>query len=555
MRRKTAILVIVALLFGVLPSGSFSTRNSTVKAAGNTLAGDAGDAEKEGTGNVTGQEGYGLHNPKTDESGVVTWDCVYFGNYWQMDTNRDGRVDQDDEKQPIKWRVLSVDGDDVFLLAEKDLDCRPYNTEDGDDISWETCTLRSWLNGYGAEENKEGEDYSGKGFLNEAFTTEEQSFIKKSDVVNDDDINGTEGENNTSDQLYLLSIDESMNPAYGFPSENNETETRKAQTTAYVRRQGVDTLERPENYGGWWLRSIGFYKGEADNVKNTGLVPWRGLSVHLCFATVRPVLHLNLKASSDAISTPSWSYAGTVTLKGRLDETATPAPADTAKPSGTPIAAPTVNPLGTTSPAESKKPDAESTVKPMATPTPAGTVFPIGSPSPAESKKPDEGSTVKPMVTPTPVGTTFPAGSPSPVESKKPDEGLTAAPTGTSTAAPGTTLSQPDPVLQPTAAPVPVSVGKVSSVGRVSSFKLKQKKRTVTVSWKKVSGADGYQICYSTSKKWKKKTRKLTANMKVEIKKLKKKKTYYFRVRAYRKDGAKKIYGAWSNTRKMKIRK
>lgn len=128
MRRKTAILVIVALLFGVLPSGSFSTRNSTVKAAGNTLAGDAGDAEKEGTGNVTGQEGYGLHNPKTDESGVVTWDCVYFGNYWQMDTNRDGRVDQDDEKQPIKWRVLSVDGDDVFLLAEKDLDCRPYNT-------------------------------------------------------------------------------------------------------------------------------------------------------------------------------------------------------------------------------------------------------------------------------------------------------------------------------------------------------------------------------------------------------------------------------------------
>ena len=556
MRRKTAILVIVALLFGVLPSGSFSTRNSTVKAAGNTLAGDAGDAEKEGTGNVTGQEGYGLHNPKTDESGVVTWDCVYFGNYWQMDTNRDGRVDQDDEKQPIKWRVLSVDGDDVFLLAEKDLDCRPYNTEDGDDISWETCTLRSWLNGYGAEENKAGEDYSGKGFLDDAFTSEEKFSIKESAVINDDNLlYGTEGGNNTSDRLYLLSIDESMNPAYGFPSENNETETRKAQTTAYVRRQGVDTLERPGNYGGWWLRSIGFYKGEADNVKNTGLVPWRGLSVHLCFATVRPVLHLNLKASSDAISTPSWSYAGTVTLKGRLDETATPAPADTAKPSGTPIAAPTVNPLGTTSPAESKKPDAESTVKPMATPTPAGTVFPIGSPSPAESKKPDEGSTVKPMVTPTPVGTTFPAGSPSPVESKKPDEGLTAAPTGTSTAAPGTTLSQPDPVLQPTAAPVPVSVGKVSSVGRVSSFKLKQKKRTVTVSWKKVSGADGYQICYSTSKKWKKKTRKLTANMKVEIKKLKKKKTYYFRVRAYRKDGAKKIYGAWSNKRKMKIRK
>ena len=74
-------------------------------------------------------------------------------------------------------------------------------------------------------------------------------------------------------------------------------------------------------------------------------------------------------------------------------------------------------------------------------------------------------------------------------------------------------------------------------------------------SWKKVSGADGYQVCYSMSKKWKKKTQKLTADTKMEIKKMKKKKTYYFCIRAYRKDGAKKVYGAWSNTKKVKIKK
>ena len=49
---------------------------------------------------------YGLNNPTTDSNGVTTWDCVYFGNYWQNDTNGDGVADENDEKQPIKWRVL-----------------------------------------------------------------------------------------------------------------------------------------------------------------------------------------------------------------------------------------------------------------------------------------------------------------------------------------------------------------------------------------------------------------------------------------------------------------
>ena len=62
-----------------------------------------------------------LHNP-TMINGVSTWDCVYFGTYWQNDTNGDGIADQNDAKEPIKWRVLQVDGDDVFLMSDKNLD-------------------------------------------------------------------------------------------------------------------------------------------------------------------------------------------------------------------------------------------------------------------------------------------------------------------------------------------------------------------------------------------------------------------------------------------------
>ncbi|RGF53734.1 hypothetical protein [Clostridium sp. AF36-4] len=41
------------------------------------------------------------------------WDCVYFGNYYQNDAKK---------KQPIKWRVLSVNGDDVFMISNRSLD-------------------------------------------------------------------------------------------------------------------------------------------------------------------------------------------------------------------------------------------------------------------------------------------------------------------------------------------------------------------------------------------------------------------------------------------------
>ena len=57
---------------------------------------------------VTGVEAadYGISRPQIDENGISTWDCIYFGKYWQNDTNGDGISDENDEKEPIKWRVV-----------------------------------------------------------------------------------------------------------------------------------------------------------------------------------------------------------------------------------------------------------------------------------------------------------------------------------------------------------------------------------------------------------------------------------------------------------------
>lgn len=82
-----------------------------------------------------------------------------------------------------------------------------------------------------------------------------------------------------------------------------------------------------------------------------------------------------------------------------------------------------------------------------------------------------------------------------------------------------------------------------------------KKKKAVSMSWKKVTNADGYELQYATNKKFRSIKKKKTPNTKISIKKLKKGKTYYFRVRAYKKQGKKTIYGKWSNVKKIKIRK
>ena len=63
---------------------------------------------------------------------------------------------------PIRWRVLDMQENRALLLVDRMPDCVPFHSGE-EDITWAECTLRSWLNGYGAEANKPGMDYSGSG--------------------------------------------------------------------------------------------------------------------------------------------------------------------------------------------------------------------------------------------------------------------------------------------------------------------------------------------------------------------------------------------------------
>ncbi len=317
-KRQLGLWIIGVLLIGMLSTG-------------NTVVGKTAGTSGSATEGRTTRSDYGLSNPTTNSSGITTWDCVYFGNYWQEDTNGDGVADQNDAKQPVKWRVLSVSGNDAFLLADRNLDCQEYN-DTYTSVTWETCTMRSWLNSYGAEENKEGKDYSGNGFINHAFTSAERSAIRTTNVVNHDNATyNTEGGNDTADQVYLLSIDEVTNPAYGFSSDPDEyVESRRAKNTEYAKMQGAwasSELKYAGN-GNWWLRSPGYYSSFASYVYYNGDVDRIGYSIDIdrIITAARPVLHLNLLSAS------SWSYAGIVTSEGGEIGMATPTPAPSIQP-------------------------------------------------------------------------------------------------------------------------------------------------------------------------------------------------------------------------------
>lgn len=86
--------------------------------------------------------------------------------------------------------------------------------------------------------------------------------------------------------------------------------------------------------------------------------------------------------------------------------------------------------------------------------------------------------------------------------------------------------------------------------------KVKQFKKQVLLSWKKNKQAEGVEIWVKQSKGKYKLVKALSGKKtSVKIKKLKRGKKYTFKIRAYRKDAAKKkVYGAYSNTKALKLR-
>lgn len=245
------------------------------------------------------------------EGSSTTWDCINFGAYYQNDTNGDGKIDESDEMEPIKWRVLDIskDGKTVTLLSDKNLD-KMYFNEISTEISWGTSACRSWLNGYDGQQNADAKDYSGRGFCNIAFSEKEREAIAETTLA---DVG-------TTDKVYLLSMGEVSAEKFGFEKDHKGdikySYSRTAENTTYVDIKVGGT--KGWVGGDWFLRNVTDCNKWTATVSDSGIILNAVLGRHLC--AVRPALRLNLEQAVADDGSLLWEHAGTVTTRKDNDE-------------------------------------------------------------------------------------------------------------------------------------------------------------------------------------------------------------------------------------------
>ncbi len=181
--------------------------------------------------------------------GCKGYDTITFGTYEQDNDTANG-------KEPISWRVLEKNDKGQYLvISEKVLDAKAFDPEsnggirDEANIGWDKSTIRSWLNGYGVSENKQGEDFTSNSFIDTAFTAEEKAKII------------TPPNNAMSDKIFLLSQKE-VNTYF------KDSKDYAADATPYAIKKGLNVLGSSSDksthdgscaeahcIAGWWLRS------------------------------------------------------------------------------------------------------------------------------------------------------------------------------------------------------------------------------------------------------------------------------------------------------------
>jgi hypothetical protein len=176
------------------------------------------------------------------------------------------------------WRVLDVDVQDKkkLIITEDIIEKRPYNVR-YEDITWESCTLRQYLNGQ---------------FYN--------SFAEKNRIqpqTNENKSNqwfNTVGGKSTKDHVFLLSLEEVVR--YFGDGSSAQLLANKGSQSYWIedKNNNARRAHCQNNSSWWWLRSPGFHGYDAAGILGDGAVSVCGGIVTHAGGGVRPALWLNL---------------------------------------------------------------------------------------------------------------------------------------------------------------------------------------------------------------------------------------------------------------------
>ncbi|MCR5623888.1 MAG: DUF6273 domain-containing protein [Lachnospiraceae bacterium] len=212
MKKKKIIIILVIVILIAAVVGFcvyrfvFQNKNETVSTPGHEITKEELPAEEE----------INYVEPASAQVG----DKVSFGNY---------------EDQEICWDVIDVQDGKILLMSTKLIYQSPYHNK-YENVSWETCDIRKWLNDT---------------FYNASFSDEEKEKIIETKLKNKpNDMFGTKGGKPTKDNVFLLSL-----------GEIDEY---------FVERGSLMAFTRDGTCVWWWLRSPGFKKNCAAIIGDYG---------------------------------------------------------------------------------------------------------------------------------------------------------------------------------------------------------------------------------------------------------------------------------------------
>lgn len=192
-------------------------------------------------------------------------DCVFYGTYEQDNDPSNG-------KEPIEWQVLDIKNGRALVITRYGLDMKKFHHTMDNHGSWETCQLRTWLNGE---------------FMDIAFSSNEKIRIPTVKVTADGNPGyASYGDNDTWDQIFLLSVKEA--DEY-FTSDG----ARQLKPTPYAIEMGAH-VDKENGNTWWWLRTFGVSRVDSTYVYADGSISLEGKLTANTGCVIRPAMWIEL---------------------------------------------------------------------------------------------------------------------------------------------------------------------------------------------------------------------------------------------------------------------
>ena len=264
----TCLVFLVVLISVIIPNGKYNAATELYNAEEYLKAAKAfssinfKDSETKAAECFFIMQKDGLKNASVGKS-------IKFGFYEQDNNKTNG-------KEEIEWIVLAVEGKKALIISKYALDCKTYNSSYAK-VTWETCSLRPWLNDL---------------FFDNAFGDKHKELILFTNVTAEgiyDYESVTQG-NSTTDRVFLLSSKDFQEYLYD--------DEKKCVPTEYAISQGVYTytgrfdMKDGKNTCEWWLRTTESYRNCAYCVSSSGYLDTE--LVNSSLVSIRPAMWIDI---------------------------------------------------------------------------------------------------------------------------------------------------------------------------------------------------------------------------------------------------------------------